>query len=388
MNDARGWPHGWLSRSISAFGVVAVSWSVIAQYVHGELAVWALTCVLGAVVAWLLLIVVRVRAPIATVPLIAVMVGAGATAAPAANGVSLIPAAVAVLWLTRDIRRPVWWGACLGLVTMILLLVGAALAPTEPLGLLALEAGAIVAFLAGESRRQFLLADIRAHELMEEQSRADVLTSRQHLAHDIHDVLAHSLGGLVIQLDAVDALLDSGDIHAVAAKVRDARALAKEGLSEARRAVAALSTPRTDAESRVAGDTLVADVAALVAAHESLGGLVRLRETGRPVEVGAALALALRRAVQEGLTNARKHAPGTTVTVSLAWRGDGVTVELANPVNERTGAAGGGHGLVGMRERFSALPGGEVTSGVDRGRFVVTAHAAIVPLAPSPAVTA
>jgi signal transduction histidine kinase len=377
MNDVLGSPRGWLSRSLSLLGIVAVSWAVIAQFVGGELALWALVCALAACLAWLLLIVFRVRGRIASVPIIAVMIGAGAIAAGAVSGGSLVAAAVAVLWVTRDIRVPVWWGAGLGAITIVLVVASDALVPVSTLGLLAMVAGVLVAFLAGESRREFLLADVRSHELIEEQARADVLAARQHLAHDIHDVLAHSLGGLVIQLDAVDALLEIGDTKSAAAKVRDARVLAAEGLGEARRAVAALSAPATEAQSSVSGDSVVADVAALIANHETLGGAAKLRQSGRATEVSGALALALRRAVQEGLTNARKHAPGAPVTVSLAWRRDGVTVQISNPIGTSAGLGGGGHGLLGMRERFSALPGGAVTSGVDAGRFVVTAKAAI-----------
>jgi signal transduction histidine kinase len=376
MNDVFASPRGWLSRGLSLLGIGATTWAIVAQFLRGELAPWGVACALAAELAWLLLIVFRVRGLNGSSLLLALMVAGGGIAAGAVDGVSIVPAAVAVLWLTRDIRRPVWWGACLAVITLTLVVIGDSLVPIAPLGLIAMAAGIVVAFLGGESRRQYLLADIRAHELIEEQARADVLAARTQLAHDIHDVLAHSLGGLVIQLDAVDALLDSGDIATAAAKVRDARTLAKGGLSEARRAVAALSESPSGTPDRVAGSAIAADVAALVTAHESLGGFAKLAESGRREDVSGQLAMALRRAVQEGLTNARKHAPGAPVTVSLRWRPEGVSVEISNPLAESAGAAGGGHGLVGMRERFSALPGGTVTSGVDGGRFVVTARAA------------
>ena len=377
MNDYGGGPGGWLSRSLTLLGAIAIGGSAVAQYLRGELAVWALVCALTACVAWLLLVVAQLRGPIASSLLLVIMVAGGAIAATATNATSLVVAAVAVLWLSRDLRRPIWWGAGLGVLAMVIVIVASFLVPAAPLGLLAMEAGVVVGFLAGESRRQFLLSEIRSRNLVEEQARTDVLAARQQIAHDIHDVLAHSLGGLVIQLDAVDALLDAGDSAAAAAKVRDARVLAAEGLGEARRAVAALSSDEAANDARVSGDTIAADLNALVDAHRTLGGTVRLAEKGRRTEVSPALATALRRAVQEGLTNARKHAPGKPVTVSLTWRSDGVGVEIANPLGVGDPAGGGGHGLVGMRDRFSALPGGAVTSGVDAGRFVVRAEAAI-----------
>ena len=79
--------------------------------------------------------------------------------------------------------------------------------------------------------------------MREEKAQIELLAQRQSVARDIHDVLAHSLGGLVIQLDAVEALLESGDVDAARSRVADARALAASGLGEARRAVDALRDP-------------------------------------------------------------------------------------------------------------------------------------------------
>jgi signal transduction histidine kinase len=257
----------------------------------------------------------------------------------------------------------------------VLVIVGDVLAPISLLGVVALGAGLAVAFLGGLSRRQFLLADYRSRELIEEQARTDVLSARQQIAHDIHDVLAHSLGGLVIQLDAVDALLETGDTASATAKIHDARALAAEGLTEARRAVAALREPPAERRTRVPGQRVLEDVAELMNAHRSLGGKVELIESGTPQEISESLELALRRAVQEGLTNARKHAPGARVTLTLGWNDGGVTAVISNPLRPGVSAGGGGHGLLGMRERFAKLPGGGVTSEVEAGNFVVSVRA-------------
>lgn len=384
MNYA-GPPRGVLSRSVSLFGIIAISASVLVQYFQGHLAVWALACGMAAVIGWLFLVVIG-RGLLIPLAFIAVMLLGGGISGTATGGASFVAAAVAVLWLSRDLRRPILWGVGAGVIAMALTLVGNLLVPIPPVALIAMEAGVVVAFLGGESRRQYLLADIRNRELIEEQASTDVLAARAQLAHDIHDVLAHSLGGLVIQLDAVDALLETGDAHAAGAKVRDARALAAEGLSEARRAVAALSTGGTDSDAAVPGRAVASDIAALVRGHETLGGVGRLVERGDRIDVSSKLAAALRRAVQEGLTNARKHAPGEPVTVTLEWRPQGVSLTISNPVGGPSHAVSGGHGLLGMRERFDALPGGTATSGLEDGRFVVTASASTgsVPLA-SPA---
>jgi len=275
----------------------------------------------------------------------------------------------------RDIRQPFARGVQLGIAGMLVVLVGDLLEPLAPLGVAGIEAALIVALLGGLSRRQYVLAEVRSRELVEEQARTDVLGARAQLAADIHDVLAHSLGGLVIQLDAVDALLESGDTTSAAARVRDARTLAAEGLGEARRAVAALSDPPAFGDSLVAGSSVVADVVALVDAHRSLGGRARFSQSGEHSPVSAPVAVALRRAAQEGLTNARKHAPGKPVAVALSWKAGSVQLQISNPLGVDPAASADGHGLVGMRERFAGLPGGVVSAAATATSFVVTAGA-------------
>ena len=375
MSDPTLIGRGQLGRGLSLFGAVIISWSPIAQYVHHQLPLWVLVGALLANVAWVTFVLLPVRARAFALVCTGIMVVAGSLTAAAVDGAAVVPAAFAVLWLTRDVRRPSWHGLVLAVVTGVLVVVGNALAPISLLGVIAMEAGVVVGFLAGLSRRQFVVAEIRSRELVEEHARTDVLAARTQLASEIHDVLAHSLGGLVIQLDAVDALLESGDASAAAAKVREARALAAEGLSEARRAVAALSESPVDATARVPADRVVADVAALVTAHDSLGGTAELRQVGEGSDVSKRVEQALRRAVQEGLTNARKHAPGQRVDVLLTWTAGWVELQITNPVAAKTPSPDGGHGLIGMRERFAILPGGSVSAGKSGKNFIVTVKA-------------
>jgi signal transduction histidine kinase len=375
MSDPTLIGRGQLGRGLSLFGAAALSWAPVAVYLRGGIPLWVLVGALVANAAWILLVLVPSPGRVMTAVLMALMVLGGALTAAALDGSSLVPAAVAVVWLTRDILFPSWRGLILAAVTMMLVVVGDYLVPISVLGLIALQGGVIVGFLAGLSRRQFVVAEIRSRELVQEHARTDVLAARAQLAAEIHDVLAHSLGGLVIQLDAVDALLESGDSAAAAAKVHDARALAAEGLGEARRAVAALSESPADASVRVPADQVVADVAALVTAHDSLGGTADLVQTGTGHDVSKPVELALRRAVQEGLTNARKHAPGERVEVVLTWSADSVQLQIANAVAVSSASIGGGHGLVGMRERFAALPGGSASAKQTGDSFVVTVKA-------------
>jgi signal transduction histidine kinase len=374
----------WFRRGLSAIGIVAIGWDIIRPFVRGELTAWAFVAIVAALVAWGVFAIVPLRWSTLITVCLAIMVVGGGLGSADSQGVAVVPIIVAVVWLSRDPRRSVGYSLGAGLIGIVFIIGGDILRPLPTLAVVSLTAGVVVAFFGGLSRRQFTVAELRSRALVGEQARADLLASRQQIAHDIHDVLAHSLGGLVIQLDAVEALLEAGDIQAAEARVRDARLLAADGLGEARRAVAALSEVPDTGE--VDASELVESLAPLIAAHRSLGGSVDFDESGSRIPVSAPLAAALRRALQEGLTNARKHAPGEPVTVRLAWKSGTVTLRITNPVGAQAAAPGplvpapvipgGGHGLVGMRERFAQLPGGSATARADAGSFVVLVEGA------------
>nr|WP_277348453.1 histidine kinase [Planctomonas sp. JC2975] len=217
--------------------------------------------------------------------------------------------------------------------------------------------------------------------MREEQAKASALAARQSLARDMHDVLAHSLGGLVIQLDAVEAQLEAGETDAALARLGDARAMAASGLAEARRAVEALRAA-PDAAPSVSSTDLAASLIDLVDAHESMGGRIDFEQRGTPREVPDALATALRRALQESLSNARKHAPGEQVTVRIDWTATSVGLTVSNVVPAMAPAgvlavSGGRRGLAGMTERFDELPGGRVEATREGDAFVVRATASL-----------
>jgi signal transduction histidine kinase len=209
---------------------------------------------------------------------------------------------------------------------------------------------------------ELLLAQTqRSHE---EQLRSARLAESARIARDIHDVLAHTLAGLVIQLEATDALLANGtDSETIRARVQRAHGLAREGLQEARRAVGAL---RGDAPAAVSAG---AAIAALIEQYEHpIDFELRGDESRLEGQVGEAAL----RVIQEALTNIRKHAPGSAVTVELTV-GDAtleLTVEnrvLVSVTRPSLAASGGGYGLRGMRERAAEL-GGTLSAGpIDDG---------------------
>jgi signal transduction histidine kinase len=356
---------------------------------------------LAAVSAWVLRALVAllpgVRRLAIPLSVFAALTG-GLVAAPT-QGLAVVPAALGVLFVLAQVERPAFVGFGLSLVTVALVAIGAVPFGSPVLAVLAMMGGVVLATFAGLSRRQYRLAEEQtallreqALEVREERAHAELLGQRQEVARDIHDVLAHSLGGLVIQLDAVDALLDVGDVAAAQQRVTDARRLAADGLGEARRAVAALrdpataSSPGATAGEPVAPEALTVFLEDLLAAHRSLGGVVDLAVTGHPVSVDRAVASAVQRALQEALSNVRKHAPGEPVRARIDWQTspDGenrrMRLTVSNPLAEGAhptlASSGGGHGLDGMRERFAALPlGGTATAEVVGDRFTVVVEA-------------
>ena len=232
----------------------------------------------------------------------------------------------------------------------------------------------IVGFLAGAGRRQYVLradeAEMRladAERAREEHARAAALAERANAAREIHDILAHSLGALVLQLDALDSVLHAETPDGARADelLARARALAVEGLSEAKQAVGTL---RTDTPPLIDG------LRQLVEAG-GCGGSLEI--TGTPRAISAQGAVALRRAAQEGLTNAAKHAPGSVPQVRLAFLPTEVVLTVTDSGGAHNGATGalahtgGGYGIEGLRERAELL-GGTLTAGPRGAGWQVT----------------
>ena len=225
--------------------------------------------------------------------------------------------------------------------------------------------------LAGLWRRQYLvraeqaeLAAAQTRRAEAEHVRAQVLEERTRIAREIHDVLAHTLGGLVVQLDAADALLgDGGDPAGGRNLVAGARRLAVEGLDETRQAITAL---RTDPVS-------LPDALAALAAG-ARGTQVTHQVHGSPRQLPPQASLAVYRTAQEALANARKHAPGAPVTMTLSFDPHQTVLDVTNDQpsghsgSTPTGplaATGGGYGLDGLTERAELL-GGTVRAGPDQ----------------------
>ena len=189
---------------------------------------------------------------------------------------------------------------------------------------------------------------------------------RVRIARDMHDIVAHSLAVVIAQAD--------GARYAAAVKPE----MATEALSTiAQTARGALSDVRlllTQLRHRQ-GDgpqPTLADLETLFAQVRQAG--VEPRITVDPMPPGeppGAIQLAVYRILQEALTNAIRHGDGA-VDVRLAWLPDRVDVVVANAFEKETASLGGGHGVIGMRER-AQLVGGSLQAGQEGERFVVRA---------------
>ncbi len=219
--------------------------------------------------------------------------------------------------------------------------------------------------------------------LQTEQRRADVLDERTRIAREIHDVLAHSLGALGIQIQAARAVLeDRGDIDRAVEVLTTAQRMASDGLVETRRAVHALrvDTLPLDEELARAADT-----------HGRRYGVGVSFETGggvRPLPPDATIALL--RTAQEALINAAKHAEGRRVAVRLDYGDHDVRLTVVNDLPagrlagpRDTSGVDGGYGLTGMHERLRLLDG-TLAAGPHDGQWAVTARLpSVAPLLPS-----
>lgn len=226
----------------------------------------------------------------------------------------------------------------------------------------------LVAALRERARRAEAEAELRA----EQAQRA----AREAIAREMHDVLAHRLTLLSVHAGALEFRPDAppAEVARAAGVIRDS---AHEALQDLREIIGVLRAPGDHDHDGTGGargprdegdrpQPTLATLDALVAESRQAGMEVTLDHAiADPGRVPAALGRTVYRIAQEGLTNARKHAPGAPVTVTVRGRpGDGLTVGVRNPAPTAgvPHVPGSGQGLIGLTER-AALAGGRLTHG-------------------------
>ena len=189
-----------------------------------------------------------------------------------------------------------------------------------------------------------------------------VVEERTRIARELHDIVGHSLSVMTVQTSGVRRLLrpeQEQEREALLAVERTGR----EALAEMRRVVGALRDP--DGGPELAPQPSLSRVDALVAHARETGLPVDLEIEGVPVPLPAGVDLTAYRLVQEGLTNAIKHASAGHAEVHVRYDDGHVEIEVCDDGRGADGvgrASVGGHGLVGMRERVS-IYGGELDAG-------------------------
>jgi signal transduction histidine kinase len=220
----------------------------------------------------------------------------------------------------------------------------------------------VVGFTLG---RKFAEADeakeraTRAESEREARARAAVADERARIARELHDVVGHSVSVMTVQASGVRRLLrpeQEREREALLIVERTGR----EALAEMRRMVGVLRRP--EEAPALAPQPSLDHVDRLVEQTCEAGLPVELRVEGDATELPAGVDLTAYRLVQEGLTNALKHARATRAEVVVNY-GDGqIEVTVSDDGTGLGDGDGGGHGLVGMRERVSVY-GGELDAG-------------------------
>ena len=284
------------------------------------------------------------------------------------DGAGFLGGFVAVNAATMRLRHKD--GLALAGAVMVVLAVAGLIGSHRPLtSTLVNEVGVIAFYRIGRYTRQ--LDERRAEserlllELRDSKAallRSAALAERTRLAREMHDVLAHSLSGLMLQLEGARLLATRDPVDPrLPDTVERAHHLARSGLAEARRAIGMLRDDELQGPAGIGG--LTSDF------ERDTGVPCALVVTGTEAELPAQARLTLYRVTQEALTNIRKHAEPATVHVQLDHdpKGTRLRVEDAGRPPARAADTGDGYGLTGMRERAELL-GGTLTAGrTDRG---------------------
>jgi signal transduction histidine kinase len=258
------------------------------------------------------------------------------------------------MWVVTLVAGVVLWALLPGEQTVVSLLDMSLLS-----GMVLITVGAL-----GGRRRALHRAALADRQTRAEQARSALLEERARIARELHDVVAHHMSVVAVQAEAAPYRVPDPP-EELAKSFATIRASAIEALDELHRVLGLLRNDHPyDASPPPSLDRLdeLAD---------------RMRETGMPVSLRVdgerrplppGIELSAYRIVQEALSNALQHAPGTEVLITVRYGPDGLRLRVANgpPAAPSRSAARPGHGLLGMRERVAML-GGEFSAGPRAG---------------------
>jgi signal transduction histidine kinase len=215
-------------------------------------------------------------------------------------------------------------------------------------------------------------ADVRAAQAEREREAAARVAraeERARIARELHDVVAHAVSVMVLQVGAVRHRLPA-TLEEDREALRGVERAGRTALAEMRRLLAAMRLEGDGAE--LTPQSGLADLEGLLDEVGRAGLPVHLHVDGEPIPLPRGLDLSAYRIVQEGLTNALKHARATRADVTVRYLADQLELEIRDDGVGTPASDGLGHGLVGVRERVK-IYGGEMTAGsANGGGFVLS----------------
>jgi signal transduction histidine kinase len=283
---------------------------------------------------------------------------------------SLFPVGLVAAFLLgnqRDLKRA-WAGLAFVLAGIIAVVHNIPDHATAEMIVIPVDFG--IAWAAGFAVRnrsqQAEAAEVRAVQAEREReaaARVAVAEERARIARELHDIVAHAVSVMVLQVGAVRHKLP-GELDEDKDALRDVEIAGRRALSEMRRLLAAMRREGEEAEL-----TPQPGLDGLDSLLEEIGraGLpVELHVDGVPVPLPRGIDLSAYRIVQEGLTNALKHANASDADVTFRYSPDELEIEVRDNGLGSTTTDGLGHGLVGVRERVK-IYGGEMNAGSGNG---------------------
>ena len=292
------------------------------------------------------------------------------------SAVSLFPVGMAVAFLLGNLRDPLRAGLGLAVVVGSSTLIVYNIPAHANAELVFVPVEFAISWVAGfalrERAEQAEAAELRAALAERERdaaARVAVAEERARIARELHDIVAHAVSVMVLQVGAVrhklpDALAEDREA------LRGVERAGRTALAEMRRLLGAMR--RDGDEAELVPQPGLDGLDSLVDEVSRAGLPVRLHVDGEPFPLPRGVELSAYRIVQEGLTNALKHARASDADVTVRYRLDELEIEVRDNGKGSATSDGLGHGLVGVRERVK-IYGGEMSAGkANGGGFVLS----------------
>ena len=303
------------------------------------------------------------------------------TLIPFVDSLSVVGLAAAFLLGNLQNGRHAWLG--LAIVVVSMLIVVHYIPGHQPVNwYVFITLRYVAAWIAGyalhQRSEQVEAAEVRAARAESEReavARVAVAEERSRIARELHDIVAHAVSVMVLQVGAVRHKLPEGMADDRDALRRVERA-GRTALAEMRRLLAAMRPDGDEAE--LVPQPGLDGLNSLLAEVGRAGLPVELHLEGQPYPLPRGLDLSAYRIVQEGLTNVLKHAGASDADVIVRYRPDEVEIEVRDNGGGGSASDGLGHGLVGIRERVK-IYGGEMSARAEpEGGFVLSTRLPVV----------